>query len=481
MKRLILAALFCSLSLGTGLARANPLWTSDQVRQARSLAESQALVFELRRETSRPDKPVEIATEIVTLTPTFTHIVEGDKQTLEDHALCRTMSWNRTANMFTSYSCYAVVAFKLVEIENRAVLNQIASKDRLFSAEASSAELGILGARPSRLEMRQTRDGREYRVGNATLTSVRGSASEVSAEEMRGLIRFLARYAPLHPQIRGDIASARVLPASIDVDAGPLARERLRISNVHRVPVAYPLPAGLTAALSEEARLGGSPRALALRTVSQALGGTVQKPTAEATLATMRAALTSGRGLEAVWLFMQLTQEHAVAFKPVNGAPSPVLIGVRAMLPQLRADPEAARLMAISDLAGDAQAPGDRQAAARFLSSPRMEGLAYGTFRNVTYANLLTTSPASKDWDPTIRAAMPPNRVDNYWIHIQAHPWSSNTFKDAGDAYYGAYDVVSAWTAFDLGRAVDPDWREGVMSAVGKFEGQMRQRQPDYF
>ena len=481
MKRFVLAALVCTLSLATELARANPLWTSDQVRQARSLVESEALVFDLRREKIRPDKPAEITTEVVILAPTFSQIVEGEKQTLEDHALCRTMSWNRTARVFTSHSCYAIVAFKLVEIENRAALSRVASEDPRFSAEANSAELGIVGSRPSRLEMRQTREGREYRVGKAILTSVRGSAGDISAQEMRGLIRFLARNAPLHPQVRGDIANGRVIPASIDVDAGPLAQQRLSISNVRRLSAAYPLPAGLTAALSEEAQLGGSPRALALRTVSQALDGTMQKPTAEATLAAMRAALTSGRGLEAVWLFMQLTQEHAVAFKPIGGAPSPLLSGVRAMLPQLWADPEAARLMAISDLAGNAQAPGDRQAAARFLSSPRMEGLAYGTFRNVTYANLLTTSPASKDWDPAIRAAMPPNRVDNYWIHIQAHPWSSNTFKDAGDAYYGAYDVVSAWTAYDLGRAVDPDWRDGVMGAVGKFEEQMRQREPDYF
>ncbi|MDF2901037.1 MAG: hypothetical protein K0Q62_1096, partial [Phenylobacterium sp.] len=71
--------------------------------------------------------------------------------------------------------------------------------------------------------------------------------------------------------------------------------------------------------------------------------------------------------------------------------------------------------------------------------------------------------------------------VDNYWIHIAAYPWASNAFKDAGDAYFESFDTPDAWLAYDLGRAVDPEWRSGVMARVGVMEADLRARHPEFF
>jgi hypothetical protein len=76
---------------------------------------------------------------------------------------------------------------------------------------------------------------------------------------------------------------------------------------------------------------------------------------------------------------------------------------------------------------------------------------------------------------------MPSPLVDNYWVHIAAHPWSSLTYKDAGDAYLQVYDMGDAWLAYDLGREIDPDWRAGTMKALSDFEDQLRATQPDVF
>jgi len=144
-------------------------------------------------------------------------------------------------------------------------------------------------------------------------------------------------------------------------------------------------------------------------------------------------------------------------------------------------DPETARFAAASGLSGQQTAPGDRQAAASFLAHTNMDNRPYGTFRYVTFANLVRGSSDVAKWAPSILESMPSPLPDNYWVHIAAHPWSSLTYKDAGDAYLQTFDASNAWLAYDLGREVDPDWRLGTMQALSAFEDQLRTAQPDFF
>jgi hypothetical protein len=76
---------------------------------------------------------------------------------------------------------------------------------------------------------------------------------------------------------------------------------------------------------------------------------------------------------------------------------------------------------------------------------------------------------------------MPATRTEGYWMHIAAHPWAANAYKDVGDLYLADYDVGAAWAAYDLGRAADPDWRAGVMPSLASYEDQMRAAHPDFF
>lgn len=487
---LIAAALAAALSMACGAAQASPLSSSDAIRSERDLAEANALVFDLRREVTAPGKPDQVTEQVVTLAPSFSYVVEGEKRVLEDHALCRSLSWTERARTFDNTNCIAAVAFRVLELQNRQVLSRVIAKADLVDAPQylamSETELGVQAPNSPRLESRKTAGGVEYRAGKTVMARVEGSAGEVTPDEMRRVVRFLARSVRMHPQVRRELAASGRLPAVIVAETGQMKagerRDVLKISNIRHARVAYPLPPGLSSALAEEAARGDSPRGLALRRVQAVIDGKAPRPTAAATLAAIRKAAGQGQSLDVVMLFLEFTQEQVKALQPGDPEGARRLAELRALVgPHMRAA-DVAALMDANRLAGDAKAKGDRQAAARYLAlTPELAKAPFGTFRNVTYANLVATTPDAKDWDPAIRAAMPADRIDNYWIHIAAYPWSSNTYKDVGDAYYGGYDSAQAWMAFDLGRAVDPDWRLGVMAGLAQYETTLRTGEPDFF
>lgn len=479
----IVAAIWALGACAAGAQTTSPLAGSDQIRAARPLAEVDALVFDLRREVTPEGGPAVVTTGVVTLAPTFSHLVEGEQHAIEDHLLCRSLQWSGSAHTLENVSCYAAVAFRELEIQNRRMLAKVTAKagvDEPESIYMSEVELGVLSGSGPALKAQPTRDGTRYLLGQSSVTEVGGSAGAVSTEEMRRFARFLARHVRLHPQVRRDLLSSDHLPGVIRVERGSSAMRHERyvvsVSNLRRVRVAYPLPSGLESALAVEARSGTAPRHAAVRRAAEVIAGEAPRPTAESLVAGMRKAADEDRDLQALLLFMELTQEHAGALNASTGLREQIGPLLRRLDGR-----DYAQFMEASRLAGDGAAEGDRPAAARFIASQRGRELQFGTFLNVTYANLLAVSRDVRDWPKEVTSAMPAQRADNYWIHIAAHPWSANTYKDVGDAYYAAYEVGHAWTAFDLGRAADPSWREGVMTKVADYEDVLRKREPDFF
>ncbi len=180
--------------------------------------------------------------------------------------------------------------------------------------------------------------------------------------------------------------------------------------------------------------------------------------------------------MEAAFAFFNLSQQY-----PQMLTDAQVLNALR---PQIRAfvsDAQVARLVAASEMAGDSKAPGDRQDAARFLANVKTDDLPFGTFRYVTFANLIRGSGDTSKWDQAIFQAMPRSLADDYWTHIAAYPWSSFAFKDLGDTYYSDYDPANAWLAYDLGRAIDKGWRSGPMGSLSDYEDRLRTQFPDFF
>ena len=186
--------------------------------------------------------------------------------------------------------------------------------------------------------------------------------------------------------------------------------------------------------------------------------------------------------LEAMLLFSNLTQQYGAALMTPGPDREALVRKIGPILRRIKQDPEVQAYQRANELAGDPKAVGDREASAQWLASMgRLDALPFGTFRLVTYANLVRNSTGADKWGAAARLAMPEHLADNYWIHIATYPWASNAYKDVGDLHFSSFDTTSAWQAYDLGRAVDSDWRMGVMANVEGLEARVQAAAPDFF
>jgi hypothetical protein len=278
----------------------------------------------------------------------------------------------------------------------------------------------------------------------------------------------------------------RVLPEKIEIQVAnpahsPPHLETLTFSNLRRGPVAYPLPAGLAPDI-EQAKWADDPAtAKGIHEAVLAAEGrsATPRPTfAELVSATVSAA-NAHRAMEANLRFNELVQLYRQQMTKNENAAA--LAQLRAVLPPILQDPEVKPFWTANSLAGDASMSGDREAAARYLAAVKLDQMPFGTFRYVTFANLVRNSKGADKWDKAILKAMPERLTDDYWIHIAAFPWAANAYKDLGDSYIEDYDTFHAWLAYDLGRAVDENWKSSVMSSVDESENRMRAGLPDFF
>jgi len=470
---------------------AYPQWNSTQIRAARSIAPEEALVFDVRSEETGGRTPARTGMSTVTLTASYTQVVTGAAHELDDHALCRSLSWSDDKPVLDSMSCYALPAFRVTELANRRLLAGVlgglvkgapATRTAPYWAEA---ELAVQDQPSDPLVRRTTPGGVEYRLGDETVARMSGATLPLANEEARRVARYFANHQPLHPQVRHELGTGGSLPARIEIETWSGADKRwlvLTISNVRRMKLDYPLPSGLESALRVSARDGAKTDTEGLRQALLAIDGKskIEKPSPDALLSEMQQAAAAGRSVEVTLLFLQFAQQYGSLFR---GPDAPALLNqLRPLVLAAEKDPAVSRLMDANGLAGDRTQAGDREAAARYLASAtELDRLPFGTFRFVTFANLVQNSKDTQHWDPKIFKAMPSPLVRNYWVHIAAYPWASDAYKDAGDTDFTDYDMQGAWLAYDLGRAVDNRWRDGVMSTLGAFEDKLRSGQPDFF
>ena len=496
MKRLSLAfALLLALS-GAGRAQAAnvlapPQWSSDQVRAARPLAPSPALVFEVVHTIQHGKDPARVSHETVTLAESFTLVASETGDALHDRALCRELSWTAPAPTFTSTSCFALPAFRAYEIGNREYLAQGLAKIAPDSALGRmqpywyESELGLQRRPGDPLTKSRSGETVEYRLDGAVVVRLSGSAATLSADEMQRVVRYLALNTQLHPQPRRELGDDASLPARLEITGrlGETPRlETLAIANVRREMAAYPLPPGLASHLAEDAAKDDTPMRRAVRQAILASQGrsALSRPTQPQLLAAIDGAVKAGRVTEGLLDFFYWSQLYGGRAR-TQGAGAATLATLRAEIAAIPKDPEASRLWEANNLAGDSKAPGDRQAAARFLATAHLDGLPFGTFRYITFANLVRNSGDTSKWDPAIFSAMPRPLTDGYWRHIAAYPWASNAYSDVGDVYLADYNVFDAWLAYDLGRSVDPDWALGVSNNTSQYEDQLRAALPAFF
>ena len=497
----VAAILMLVISAGAGGAFAQmphvgPTWTSDRVRATRPAAPEPALAFDVRQVTTAADAPPKVETSHVLLAPDFTYIVNGKTHTLDDFRLGRTFTWSDGAETFVSVDGHALPAFRVLELANRKTIQAILERVQSTTGKTigasdngpywREAELGVTDASDAPLTPHRTASGTDFLLGGEPVVRMQDQAVGLAEADRKPLTRYLALHLPLHPQVRHALAGADVLPARMEIDAYLLNKKEIiafAFSGATRTRADYPLPAALQPDVEGVLGAAGTASAPGVQAVVQTIDGRFgkSKPTPVEIIAALRKAAADGHPME-VWLwFNAYLQQYGYMLKAADG---PALI--ETLKPLIRTalqDPEVARFAAVSALSANTQGGSeDRQEAARYLASLKaLDALPFGTFRYVTFANLVVGAKDAGKWGKAIFASMPSPLVANYWTHIAAYPWSANVYKDAGDAYFRNFDTPRAWTAFDLGRAVDPDWRYSTLQSVASYEATLEANQPDFF
>lgn len=468
-----------------------PDWNSDQVRAARSTSPANALVIEYKREITSAGAAPQVQSGSVTLAGDFVEVSSQDGHALDDFALCRSLTWRAGDAAFANESCYAAPAFRLAELANRRMLRAVLEAAKGTAAKMSDLaapywaeqELAVQDAITDPLVASRTAQGTQWRLGNDVVVRSSGGFS-FSGAERTAVARYLARHLDLHPQVRQALLEAGNFPERLVIERHQLGHpstEVITFSNPQRRSVNYPLPPHLVSALVMQSRLTTIEGA-GLRQTLLAIAGTAKppKPNMDDLIDRIRTATAEGRNLEAFLHFLVLSQQYGGELQS-NPAKMEKLRSLAPSLKAAMAAPEVVEFNNASMLAGSTQPSSQRESAARYLAGAnKLDKLPFGTFRYVTFANLVRTSGDAGGWDKSIAAHMP-SLADCYWTHIAAYPWASPAFKDLGDFWYTQFDTAKAWEAWDLGRAVDPSWRGGPMQSVAGLENSVRQAVPSNF
>ncbi|WKL55825.1 hypothetical protein Q1W73_08900 [Asticcacaulis sp. ZE23SCel15] len=470
----------------------SPDWDAQRIRNARP-ASAEAIEFSYQKEIRFKDGTVETENGKVTLASDFTYTEAADARHLDDFSLCRTMSWKASGTEFNNDSCFVSPAFRILELKNRRYLQSLldaATGDKKSAQEAKLAsywpeqELAVMDKTSLPLTRKRAADKTVWSVGNEEVATVSLGGQPFSDAERKAVARYFARHTGLHPQILKSVLESGQIPREMVMEshhANRRATETIRFSNVRRLTAQYPLPANLKPAIVRMSQ-GNTIYASGLKSSLKAVAGNAEppKPGFDDALAQMQSAAAADQMEQALMWFFLITQQYTAELQPGSAG----LAKIRALGPVLTKTidgPKTGPFWQASNLAGSTEVSEGREAAAKYLAGAKhYDSLTFGTFRYVTFANLVLTSKDTDKWDKAIWASMP-SLTDCYWTHIAAYPFASNAFKDLGDHYYGQYEMDKAWQAWDLGRAIDPDWTSGAMVSVGQYETQLREVAPNDF
>jgi len=483
-----LAALGLAMVLASaGIAGADaigPHWTSDQLRAARDLEPAQTLRFRLHRvHIGAGGKKV--SDSDVVLAPSFSFIKSSGPSVLYDHALCRWLIWPAATGGLSDINCHALPYFFGVEMQNRMGMGKLTTEAGAKAASMYEAETELhLSAGGTSLQRAQTKEGADYFVAGKRVIRVLGSAAALQPDELHRVVRFLALATPVHPEVRRAIAAAAVLPASIEMDGlgpGQNEHETLVISKVERARVAYPLPPGLAPEIDGKTWSSDPAMTAGVRSALAAIRDPAshREPTMDALLAEAALSVAAQTPTRVVFTYFTTVQLYSANLKTPEARTrlQPMLAALTSALK----DPRAAQIWEASRLAGDASAKGDRQGAARALLDLGAEADDQADFRDITLGNLLLVSKDLEEWDLGLRRRLPQSAATCFWRSIAVAPWPANTYHDVGIALLTERQVDLAWLAFDLGRAVDPIWKSGVMAQISDAEVRLERNLPDFF
>ena len=469
-----------------------PDWDSNQILEVRGQAKNDMILLNYRSETTGGGKAPLIDTGIAFLGVDFDHIITNNSQAITDYKFCRVYVWSPSGNIFDNQSCYADPAFRKIELSNRLKLGKILGKVGAKNFEGIgddhsfwlAQEFAVQNSEPKSLTMVESKVNFNWQVSGETVAILSQDGLRFDAHDTKRFARYLARHINIHPQIRQAILDRQILPYKIEIIHRKFegaSIETISFSSSQRIVSAYPLPPNMSASIFVKSE-GTTAKAVGIKKSLSAIAGTANsiKPSFEELLQKLELQAKLGDSIQTTLTFLKLTQFYGGALFSEKQK----MDRLRKIMPdvalQLQTG-EGAKFMAASNLAGSAGKGNEREVAAAYLADAKnLDELDFGTFRLVTFANLARITTDSAQWDKRIFENVP-SLTDSYWTHIAAHPWASNTFKDLGDTEYSQFNTFAAWDAWDLGKAIDPDWQGGSLKSLVELENKIRTAMPDNF
>ena len=493
----LIARLCLTVALVTGSTAhaevvVSPDWTADRILSQRPNSPGDVDVVTFSSRTREDGKPDIVKSGTVRLWDDVDQISVGALETVTDYKLCRSFSWRGPETVFNNASCFALPAFQQLELRNRIQLSKLLVNAKALDGQIPSFEDAVWSEQelstqktPSRpLTIKRSSGSVEWWLGAELVVKTSASGHQISSTDRTKFLRYFSRYLRIHPQVRRDIIDSGIIPSQIEISHRRLdgkSVETILFSSWQTSRMNYPLPPQLTSEIATRSN-ENSAEAAGIRSTLNALSGVgeASKASFESLLDQLEGAAKRKEALQTTLTFLKITQ----VFGGLLMADGEKMEQIRSLMPivqPLLQSNEASKFMQASSLAGTGGEGPEREASAAYLADAQnLDQIDFGTFRYVTFANLVQISTGTKTWDEAIFRKMP-SLTDSYWTHIAAFPWASNAFKDLGDTWYSQFETYKAWEAWDLGKAVDPDWQRGSMNSVDDLEKRIRLLMPDSF
>ena len=412
---------------------------------------------------------------VVGLGPDYLLISEGPHRTIVDRALRRRIEIE--GDQFANTSLYAMPAFAAYEIQNRAalrrVMNAAGQSVGIYSLDQfwAEADLGVTTGGPAvQIEAAPLPSGGSVYSYRGTEVA-RFSPSDRSLPAVRGeLLRlFLQHRLRLHPSIRDAIVATGRMPQEIAYSrpvALELRQETWQLTVFEQHPAAYALPPSAGPVIRADAFFEREilPSMLAAVEAHQPPRSLDQSRRAAV------AAADRGNWADAMLIVMETSLQYGVHDCPPPLAARKECLDLAAHRSEMMADLGAAAFV---------QATGiqyrDSAQAIRLWRGMSRSGLSNPTLIDLMIANTLSSQEAK----PSQAEAEEPTRL--FASALRGNPFIASIYKDIGDHYMRRLAPLTAWIAYDLGRAVPGRPANDNLAKISALERLLEQQHPAFF
>jgi hypothetical protein len=391
----------------------------------------------------------------VTLSNEYISITSPSETEILDFQGRRRFTLDNSAKVYVEFSLYDAVGFRVMELQNREMLNGVLAAASVSPASFATVDdeqaLSVLSRTPAKIDETVDREDRVFSSGGRQLIRWSKTGVQVSSSDIERFAKFLRYREGGHPYILSTLATGNSIPSrSVYTDTEAWGTRIISISTaaVHQVEATpYDLrgysrrsngssPDGIDELLDKAANLTPeaveAARARNREDVAQAFhdGRLV-----DALLATSEGGLMGG----------QLDR-----FSPEQ-------------LARFRGEPAVGELISALGVHSKEGAPG---AAKAFLDLREKAPRKAYVLKIFEANNRLMMNDA-------------PSAIRLFREALESNIAIAGVYKDLGDLLFTRYDTPRAWRCWDVGRLIGPQFSN--FNSVNQFEKRLASDHPEYF